>query len=296
VRVKPKDLCHVLTPTESNRMLTATKAHARLVSDVISDTESSAQVGRDRGPYSARNSSKGSLILETHAVFGALANGRSLAEVRAACLAGKLFRQTARETRCRIWKAIYWRFFAWSPPEWVIADLSDSARDSPTSPAFVGRVFGHYARRDRLTFDFVTRKLWPLRSLQKVEVRRLDVLDFLADSQDGQNRWRESTRKKVAGNVLTALRDFGLLTGVQRKFLRRPVVPGDVAFHLCRLLYAEGLRGRSVLEAPDWRLFLWDIDDVARALAQLAQWGKLRFERSGRTVVLEVPDTSGGVP
>jgi len=233
------------------------------------------------------------LISETHAVFRALANGKSLAQVRRECVEGKLLRQSARETRHRIWKAIYWRFFAWSPPEWVLTELIDTSAEAPTSPSFVAQVFVHYARRDRLTFDFVSRRIWSLRLSQPAaEVRRNDVLDFLADAEGGQTHWRETTRKKVAGNVLTALRDFGLLTGVQRKYLRRPVVPDDVAFHLCRLLYDEGLRGRSVVEAADWRLFLWDTDDTARALTQLAQRGRLRFERSGRTIILEVPATS----
>jgi hypothetical protein len=94
---------------------------------------------------------------------------------------------------------------------------------------------------------------------------------------------------KVAGNVLSALRDFGLLTGVQRKTVQRPVVAQEVVLHLCRLLDAEGLRGRTLLEARDWRLFLWDVQDTSQALAQLAQRGELRFERSGRTVELDVP-------
>jgi len=124
------------------------------------------------------------------------------------------------------------------------------------------------------------------------DVRRDDVLDFLADyeSRDAAiNTWRESTRKKLAGNVLSALRDFGLLTGVQRKSLQRPLVAPEVALHLCRVLDGEGLRGRALAEARDWRLFLWESHDTSLALAQLAQRGDIRFERSGRTVVLDVP-------
>lgn len=133
-------------------------------------------------------------------------------------------------------------------------------------------------------------ELWPLWKAGTRDVRRDDVIDFLAESANGQPvRWRESTRVKLAGNVLSALRDFGLLTGVQRKTLQRPVVDPEVVLHLCRLLDAEGLRGRALLEARDWRLFLWDIQDTSHALAELAQRGELRFERSGRTVVLEVP-------
>ncbi len=249
-----------------------------------------AAVGRDPGPYSARNSSKGSLISEAHLVFRALASGKSLDDVRSACLGGKLLRQSARETRRRIWTALNWRFFAWSPPAWVVSDLAAASRADVTSPRFVGLVYLHFARRDRLTFDFVVDKLWPRWKAGARDVRRGDVLDFLAESESGQPaRWRESTRVKLAGNVLSALRDFGLFSGVQRKALQRPVVAPEVVLHLCRLLDAEGLRGRALLEARDWRLFLWDIQDTSQALAQLAQRGDVRFERSGRTVVLDVP-------
>ena len=257
--------------------------------------QTNGRMGRDIGPYRTRNSSKGSLLSEAHLVFRALASGRSYADVRSACLEGSLLRQRARQTRHLIWKALHWRFFAWGPPEWVVAELALAARSEVTAPQFVGMVFVHYARRDRLTFEFVTEKLWAEWNDGRREVRRDDVIDFLAETAGAAPaRWRESTRRKVVSNLLTALRDFGLLTGVRRKTLQRGVVTPAVVLHLCRLLDAEGLRGRSLLEAPDWRLFLWDVEDISRALAQLAQRGEIRFERSGRTVVLEVPQAGEG--
>jgi len=251
---------------------------------------SNHRLGRDVGPYSTRNSSKGALLGEAQAVFRKLAHGKTLNDLRVASLEGVLLPRQARETRNRIWDALHWRFFAWNPPGWVLADISEAACGEVTDPTFVGLVYVHYARRDRLTFDFVTEDLWPRWRRKNREVGRADVTDFLAVHADGQwAAWRESTRLKLAGNVLTALRDFGLLSGVQRKVLQRPVVPPEVVLHVCRLLNAGGLRGRGLLEACDWRLFLWDTPDVAQALAGLAQRGEIRFERSGRTVVLEVP-------
>jgi len=252
-----------------------------------------ATYGRDTGAVSTRNSSKGTLLPEAHAVFRRLGSGESLGELRAACLTGRLLRHPARETRRGIWQALDWRYFAWNPPRWVLADLADSANGDVAARWFVGLAYVHYARRDRLTFDFVTTKLWSLWNNGTRDVRRSDVIDFLAENtKDASGRWRESTRVKVAGNVLSALRDFGLLSGVQRKFLQRPVVAPEVVLHLCRLLDAEGLRGRAVLEARDWRLFLWDVQDTSHALGRLAQRGEIRFERSGRTVVLDVPPHS----
>jgi len=248
---------------------------------------------------SARNSSKGALIREAHQIFRALASGMLVEDLRRASLTGRLLRQSARETRRRIWDALHWRYFAWNPPRWVLVDLMEAAKEDVTDRRFVGLAYLHYARRDRLTFDFVTDRLWTLWKSKTYDVRRDNVLDFLADykSRDAAvQRWRESTRKKLAGNVLSALGDFGLLTGVQRKSLQRPVVGPEIALHLCRLLDGEGLRGRALLEARDWRLFLWEPHDTSLALAQLAQRGEIRFERSGRTIVLEVPGHLLGEP
>jgi len=247
--------------------------------------------GRDIGPVSTRNSSKGALLAEAQSIFRAFGGSTSLSKLREQCLQGSILRQPARETRNRIWKAVHWRFFAWNPPRWVLTELAEAAGEA-SSAVFVGLAYVHYARRDRLTFDFVSGWLWSRWKEGIRTVGRADVMDFLREATGGHGdwKWRESTRKKVAGNLLSALRDFGLLTGVQRKTLQRPVVAPEVVLHLCRLLDAEGLRGRALLEACDWRLFLWDIQDVSHALAKLAQRGELRFERSGPTVVLEVPN------
>lgn len=252
----------------------------------------SKEFGRDLERFSTRNSSKGALVTETHIVFHALASGKSLAQVRSGCLTGTILRQRAQETRQRVWDLLHWRFFAWQPPRWVLADLAAAAHGEMISSQFVGLLVLHYARRDRLTFEFVADNLWTRWKTKSLQVRRDDVLDFLTEHESREmtvRKWSESTRKKLAGNLLSALRDFGLLSGVQRKSLQRPVVAPAVVLHLCRLLYAEGLRGRSLLEARDWRLFLWEPHDTAFALGQLAQQGKIRFERSGRTVVLDVP-------
>lgn len=256
------------------------------------DAGRGGSLGLDLGSVSTRNTSKGALIAEAHAVFRALGSGMALDEVRGACLTGRLLRQSARETRHRIWEALHWRYFAWRPPRWILGDLEEAAKGDAADRRFVGLAYLHFAQRDRLTFDFVTEYLWIRWKNKLFEVRRDDVLDFLADYEPRDTavkKWRESTRKKLAGNVLSALRDFGVLTGTRRKSQQRPVVSPEVALHLCRVLDGEGLRGRALLKARDWHLFLWEIHDTSHALAHLAQRGEIRFERTGRTVMLDVP-------
>ena len=60
---------------------------------------SSSCLGRDAGPPSTRNTSKGALVHEAQAVFRAIGRGTAVADLRRACLEGELLRKATRETR-----------------------------------------------------------------------------------------------------------------------------------------------------------------------------------------------------
>jgi hypothetical protein len=175
----------------------------------------------DTGPYSARNSSKGALIEEAGRVFAALRQGQSVDDVRDQVLRGALLAQRSRENRERIWTSIQQRYLIPTTP-WLTSTLANACESGPHSREFVSLLYLLYALRDRLTFDFVTNVLsnkgYQTRSL----VSRNDVLDLLKQAASRQpqiERWAESTRIKLAGSILTALRDFGVLEGQQKKVL-----------------------------------------------------------------------------
>ena len=70
---------------------------------------------------------------------------------------------------------------------------------------------------------------------------RDDFLEFLeeaARSHPQIRKWKESTRKKLAGNTLAALRDFGLLKGTRKRQIQRPTVTPETIFHLLCILRA----------------------------------------------------------
>jgi len=176
---------------------------------------------RDTGPYSARNSSKGALIEEASRVFAALRLGQSVDEVRDQVLRGTLLTQRSRENRERIWTSIQQRYLIPTTP-WLTAMLTDACESGSHSREFVSLLYLLYALRDRLTFDFVTNVLSAKGYQAKPVVSRNDVLDFLKQAAGHQpqiERWTESTRIKLAGSILTAIRDFGVLEGQQKKAL-----------------------------------------------------------------------------
>jgi len=220
---------------------------------------------RDLGPYSTRNTSKGALLEETAQLLKALSSGFSISEVRTQALDGSVFYQRARASRQRIWRILHYRFLA-QGAKWIIDDLKESSENGRHNPNFISLVYLNYALRDHLTFDFVTKIVWRYWCERHQYVYRDDVLwllDKAADTQKQISRWSESSRRKLAGSILTALRDFGLFKGIQKKEILRPLLPLPTAEHLLRILTAEGLRGNEILNDPSWRLFLRSTDEVA---------------------------------
>lgn len=241
---------------------------------------------RDTGPYSTRNLAKGASTTDAAQVFAALRNGLTVEQIRDGAREGKLLSQRGRSSRDRIWASLHHRYLTHRIP-WVIGALVDALGKGEQSLEFISLLYLHYALRDRLTFDFVTKVLWNRGYTNRPVVQRTDLVDLLDEAAAEQPqiaRWTEKSRLKVANSILTALRDFGVLEGTRNKVLVRPALPLDTAEHLLRVLIAEGLRGRQVLEDPTWRLFMLGPQDVAATLAKLAQEGRIRFEKVGRTV------------
>ena len=257
---------------------------------VVPATSALAQL-RDVGGFSSRNTSKGALLNEAFLLFKAMReNGSAVADLRESALRGQAFPRASFENRQRIWDCIHYRYFAPGIP-WVPASLAAATGSGVGAPDFVSLAYFYFSIRDHLTFALVTEVLWERWCARSLAISVADVLEFLdgrTEAHPAIKKWSPSTRTKVAQSTLAALRDFGVLTGVYSKQIQRPIVSPETVFHLLCILLAEGRYGRAVIEAPDWRLFLWSEDNAAKALAELAQRRWIRFERGGRTVILEL--------
>lgn len=231
----------------------------------------------------------GALIDEADRVFAALADGASLEDVKSRCYEGELLRQRTEKGRRRIWASLQHRYFA-HEVTWAIEGIIEAKRID--RKAFVDLLYLHYCLRDNLAFDVVTKLIWEQGGVERGSIAPSDVRHLLDDASADQPhiaRWSESTRAKLANSVLTALRDFGALEGKNRKQVARRSLSNFAAEQLVRLLVSEGQRGRSVINDPTWHLFLMSERDVSVKLASLASEKRLRFEKTGSTVVLETP-------
>lgn len=245
---------------------------------------------RDISPCSARNSSKGALVNETFAVFSAVRKGLPLDSLRQAILHGEIFLKTSYETRKSIWKLLRYRYLSICP-EWISSSLASATENGIHTADFLSLAYLYYALRDRLTYEFIVGPVWEKWQSGITSIDRNDFLLFLnqiSEEQPQIKKWRESTRKKLASNALSAMRDFGLLKGTRIKHIQRPTISLETVYSLVCILFAEDREGKAIIEAPEWHLFLWKEADISNALVHLAQKKWIRFEKGGHTVILQL--------
>lgn len=226
---------------------------------------------RVRSVYIPSLASKAGLLDETRQFLQAYIRLGDLDHVRHALVDGEL-PQRARETRQTILQVIQHRLVRWSPPPWVLDDLCAFALDTSQS-SLQSALLIHVARQEALLYDFVQQVVVPRwqdgeRILIRADVQRF--LDLAQPDHPEIDGWSHATREKLAGNVLSTLRDYGLLKGTARKEIIEPIVPDAVAAHLVRLLRAEGASEESIASHLDWRLWLWDTRRIRSLMSGLA--------------------------
>jgi hypothetical protein len=240
-----------------------------MLREMIQPTEQPAW--RATGPYLPTNASKTGLLEETRLFLLSLDRLQAIGAARQALLDGEL-PQRSRETRETIAQIIQQRLTRWSLPPWVYQDLIVFAQDRH-QPSLHAALLVHVVRQDALLYDFVQQEIVPRWERGDHVLIRADVQRFL-DGALGDHPeiddWSRETREKLAGNMLSILRDYGLLRGREKKQIVEPLVPSAVVAHLIRLLREEGVAEEALADHPDWSIWLWDQRRAREAIARTA--------------------------
>ncbi len=229
---------------------------------------------RATGAYSPVVASKAGLLPETRLYLEALGDLGDPAAARQRLMDGGLPQQS-RYTRRTILEHIQRRLLRWQPPQWVLDDLVAFARTGPDTSLPTALLL-HACRQDVMLYDFVQTVVAPGWQDGAATLLRSDAQRFLDDAAGAHpevDGWSHQTRVRVASGMLTVLEAYGLLRGRTTRTIVEPVVPEAVAFHLVRLLTAEGVPAVEMAGHPDWNLWLWQ---PARAQSVIS-----RFESAG---------------
>ncbi len=223
----------------------------------ISPAEPLIREWRATGAYLPSAASKNGLVAETRLFLQAWHVSRSTEQARADLISQRLA-QRSRATRVLIMRAIMARLAHWNPPEWVLEDLiiASSLDDDHRLRSLL---LLHHARQETLLYDTVQRLIVPRWQRSEIQLGRDAVLAFLGElalQHPEVESWSYETRIKIAGNLLTTLRDYGLLSGKRNKQIVEPAVDDIGVRHLARLLREEGLAEDRLADHPDWKLWL----------------------------------------
>lgn len=247
-------------------------------------------LGRELVRWSSRNSSKGALLLESVKSLQFLEAEHSLDELQHAIREKDLLGKRTREARRTYWRLISWRFL--TPPESaVVSALAALSCLGADDPVLRGALYFHFCLADRLTFDIATDLLWTLQQQGRGIINVAEVEAYIRAGMAVHPEvasWSGRTLKKLASSVLSALRDFGRLSGGSKKRIVQPPLADELLMYVCKFLSAEGKSAKGILEAPDFRLWGLTLQEVGARLAKLSQSSVLRFEWSGDIAVLDL--------
>lgn len=142
------------------------------------------------------------------------------------------------------------------------------------------------ARRNPVLRDFVAEVYWPAFGSGAAVIGSGEADAFLRWAQvDGRisRPWSEDMRKRIAGDLVRALSDFGLLEQV--KHLAKPFRPYrlllETVLFLAYEVHFKGFSDNSILDLPDWRLFGLAREDVVQQLDKAARAGHYILQYSG---------------
>ncbi len=112
--------------------------------------------------------------------------------------------------------------------------------------------------------------------------------DSIAAEHPELEAWSPQTRDKVASNILTILRDFGLLEGLRQKQFTRVYVPLPAFVYVLYRLADDGLRtAQQLLACEDWRLFFLETTDVLGMLDEATTAHHCSFKHRGDVYSLD---------
>ena len=133
-----------------------------------------------------------------------------------------------------------------------------------------------------VTLDF----LYPEFERGTLSVQTTDIVIFIESIQEDYDDLRdrsESTINGAATKYLTALRNYGLLEGTQRKEFAVTYVPDETVAYVVYRLFQKGTKSASdVIEHDDWKLFLMNESEVQRRIRDISPQ-YVSYEKRGST-------------
>jgi hypothetical protein len=232
--------------------------------------------------YTTGLSAKGALLHETLLVLRHLHQGLTVSEVKYQVIKEDMLAKDTMSTRESVWDRIHARYLSNEEQAKLLAHMVTRAPDTQTAKLVL---FYEFCQARPLLYAVTTECIYPRYTGGFVGVDKsliYQYLDQITTDHPEVTAWAPQTRDKIVSNILTVLRDFGLLEGVQRKEFTRLYVPLPAFVYVLYRLAEKGVKTPTeVLEAQDWHLFLLLQEEVLSLLEEASAAGHCTFKHQG---------------
>jgi hypothetical protein len=219
--------------------------------------------------------------------------GAPRARYRYAVVEENLLGRPTRAARSKAWKELAPRYGVDGRAPLFRAFLEEDRRASSDMDRALA-AYLLFALHDRLVCDLGVDWLYQYLRAAPAELRTADVIAFLAAREHLHPEiagWSQSSRENIASHYLSALKEFGLARGAQKKVIVRPSPGAPPVRFLLRALLAAGESSLAAVQSPLFRLLGLSVDETVELLFRLNAEGTIRFRMQGDVVEIDL-----GVP
>jgi hypothetical protein len=250
---------------------------------------------RSAQAYVSRLAARASLYADLQTLLGSVHEPVFRAEYRRLVIEDNVLSRRSSAAREKIWKELAARYGMDGSSPLFRAYLEEYRRgSSERDRALTSYIL--FAFQDRLVCDLGTDWLYEYLRAAPADLRTVDVLAFLSSGEPVHpeiRHWSASSRENIASHYLSALKEFGLARGSQRKMSVRPSPgPAPVRF-LLRALLLEGASQREAIQSRLLRLLGLTLDETVSLLFRLNGEGALRCRIQGDVVEINLGDPNG---
>ncbi len=157
-------------------------------------------------------------------------------------------------------------------------------------------VLWHMTRDEFLVRDFLINWLFPRYEEGANGIQSTDVIPYLESLPEkgvtSTDSWAESTLKRVASGLLRIASDFGLMTGSRNRDFATFHLPDHSFMYVLHALAEGNKNANSILESPEWRMYLIRPRAMERRVLRLHQYKKLDYRVAGSLAQLSLPADS----
>lgn len=238
--------------------------------------------------YSSRLSGKASLVEETLISLQLISEGYSVEEIKTAVINDDILGKSTHGTRKAVYEKVNQRYLSNFEIREQLAKVVNNSSNSNEKKQYI---YYELCKSEPILYDAITGPVWDRfeNGYSGVDISDLQVwLDDISDNHPEILEWSPQTRKKLLSNIITVMRDFGLMSGKTRKVFESGYIPINVfGYIFYRLTDTLDMIGpQSIIEHPDFRLFLKDEDDVIALLDDASAAGFCTFKRQGSVMTL----------